>query len=81
LIPKKNNQRGRPAHLQDAIMRHLEVSPATSSELLDVIPSDRGNLLRAMRKLVDDGSVRIVSRGVPGCRGCGPTYALTPEAA
>ena len=61
--------------LEDRIVAHLSLSPATRSQLCEALDTSRTNLGRALATLLDEGSVVPVRSNAPG-RGR-PTQLLT----
>ena len=64
--------------LEDRIVAHLSLSPATRSQLCEALDTSRTNLGRALTTLLDEGSVVPVRSNAPG-RGR-PTQLLTLNA-
>ena len=64
--------------LEDRIIAHLSLSPATRSKLCEALDTSRTNLGRALTTLLDEGSVVPVRSNAPG-RGR-PTQLLTLNA-
>ena len=64
--------------LEDCIVAHLSLSPATRSQLCEALDTSRTNLGRALATLLDEGSVVPVRSNAPG-RGR-PTQLLTLNA-
>ena len=64
--------------LEDRIVAHLSLSPATRSQLCEALDTSRTNLGRALATLLDEGSVVPVRSNAPG-RGR-PTQLLTLNA-
>ena len=64
--------------LEDRIVAHLSLSPATRSQLCEALDTSRTNLGRALATLLDEGSVMPVRSNAPG-RGR-PTQLLTLNA-
>lgn len=64
--------------LEDRIVAHLFLSPATRSQLCEALDTSRTNLGRALTTLLDEGSVVPVRSNAPG-RGR-PTQLLTLNA-
>lgn len=64
--------------LEDRIVAHLSLSPATRSQLCEALDTSRTNLGRALATLLNEGSVVPVRSNAPG-RGR-PTQLLTLNA-
>ena len=64
--------------LEDRIVAHLSLSPATRSQLCEALDTSRTNLGRALATLLDEGSVVPIRSNAPG-RGR-PTQLLTLNA-